>query len=70
LVVLERAEGRPVYFGDEQQPEALSAVGAADTPFLIISIDDLKAEEQEVEAAVNHFRKNYYGRINTSVAEV
>ncbi|MBL4571716.1 MAG: cation:proton antiporter [Gammaproteobacteria bacterium] len=129
VVERERAEGRPVYFGDAQQPEVLRAVGAADTPFLIVSIDDLEAaervvstlhstfpntsvfarahdlarcrdlkefgayftvsetveasaelarvallhmgsEEQEVEAAVNHFRKDYYGRINTNVAEV
>ncbi len=118
----ERAEGRPVYFGDAQRSEVLRAVGAADAPFVIVSIDDLEAAERvvstlhsafpditvfarahdlatcrelrslgayftvsetleasaelaraallhmgaegkEVEAALNHFRKDYYERI-------
>ena len=128
VVERERAEGKSVYFGDAQRPEVLRAVGAADTPFVIISIDDLEAaervvstlhsafpditvfarahdlarcrelrefgayftvsetleasaelaraalvhmgsEESEVEAALNYFRKDYYGRINKSVPE-
>lgn len=128
VVERERAEGRPVYFGDAQRPEVLRALGVSDTPFVIVSIDDLEAaervvstlhsafpdisvfarahdlarcrdlrelgayftvsetveasaelarvallhmgsEEPEVEAALNHFRKDYYGRINNDVPE-
>lgn len=123
LVERERAEGKSVYFGDAQRTEVLRAVGVADTPFVVISIDDLDAaervvstlhsafpditifarahdlarcrelrkfgayftvsetleasaelartallhvgsEESEVEAALNQFRRDYYGRIN------
>lgn len=128
VVERERAEGRPVYFGDAQRPEVLRAVGASDTPFVIVSIDSLEAaervvstlhtafpditvfarahdlascrdlrefgayftvsetleasaelvraalihigsEELEVEVALDRFRKDYYGRINTSAPE-
>ena len=50
LVDRERTEGRSVYFGDAQRPEVLRAAGAANAPFVIISIDDLDATEQVVSS--------------------
>lgn len=123
LVERERADGKSVYFGDAQRPEVLRAAGVADTPFVIVSIDDVTAaervvsslhsafpdipvfargrdlgkcrdlrelgahftvsetleasaelaraallhmgaEDPEVETALEHFRKDYYGRID------
>ena len=126
LVEREHADGKSVYFGDAQRPEVLRAAGVADTPFVIVSIDDVKAAERvvsslhsafpdipvfargrdlgmcrdlrelgahftvsetleasaelaraallhmgaedlEVETALEHFRKDYYGRIDMSL---
>jgi len=50
LVDRERAEGKSVYFGDAQRPEVLRAAGAADAPFVIISIDNLDATEHVVSS--------------------
>ena len=50
LVDRERAEGKSVYFGDAQRPEVLRAAGAADAPFVIVSIDDLEAAERVVSS--------------------
>ncbi|MCY4362639.1 MAG: monovalent cation:proton antiporter-2 (CPA2) family protein [Gammaproteobacteria bacterium] len=128
LVDRERAEGKTVYFGDAQRPEMLRVAGVADTPFVIVSINDLEAAERvvstlhsafpgipvfarghdlgkcrelkklgahftvsetleasaelahaallhmgaenlEVEAALEQFRKDYYGRINKIMRE-
>ena len=128
VVDRERAEGKSVYFGDAQRPEVLRAAGAAEAPFVIVSIDDFEATEQvvsslhstfpdipvfarghdlikcrdlrelgahftvsetleasaelaraallhvgaedpEVEVALEHFRKDYYGRINKGMRE-
>ncbi len=51
----ERADGRPVYFGDAQRSEVLRAVGAADAPFVIVSIDDLDAAERVVSTLHSAF---------------
>lgn len=59
LVKRERAEGRPVYFGDACKPEVLRAVGAADTPFVIVSIDDLDAAERVVATLHSAFPDIY-----------
>lgn len=48
LVDRERAEGKSVYFGDARRPEVLRAIGVADTPFVIVSIDDFEAAERVV----------------------
>ena len=55
VVERERAKGRSVYFGDAQRPEVLRAVGVADTPFVIISIDDLEAAERVVSTLHSAF---------------
>lgn len=48
LVERERADGKLVYFGDAQRSEVLRAVGAANTPLVIVSIDDPEAVERVV----------------------
>lgn len=48
IVERERSRGQPIYFGDAQRPEVFRALGAADSPFVIVSIDDLKAAENVV----------------------
>ncbi len=55
LVDRERAEGKTVYFGDAQRPEVLRAAGAADAPFVIVSIDDLEAAERVVSSLHSAF---------------
>ena len=50
-----RAEGYSVYFGDAQRSEVLRAVGAADTPFVIVSIDKLDAAESVVSTLHSAF---------------
>ncbi len=50
LVDRERAESKSVYFGDAQRPEVLRAAGAADAPFVIVTIDDLEATERVVSS--------------------
>lgn len=48
LVDRERAEGKPVYFGDARRPEVLRAAGAAEAPLVVVSIDDFEAAERVV----------------------
>jgi voltage-gated potassium channel Kch len=55
LVNRERAEGKTVYFGDARRPEVLRAAGAADTPFVIVSVDDLEAAERVVSSLHSAF---------------
>lgn len=55
LVDRERAEGKPVYFGDAQRPEVLRAAGAAETPLVIVSIDDREAAERVVASLHSAF---------------
>jgi monovalent cation:proton antiporter-2 (CPA2) family protein len=55
LVDRERADGKPVYFGDAQRPEVLRAAGVADAPLVIVSIDALEATEQVVSSLHSTF---------------
>jgi monovalent cation:proton antiporter-2 (CPA2) family protein len=55
LVDREHADGKSVYFGDAQRPEVLRAAGVADTPFVIVSIDDVKAAERVVSSLHSAF---------------
>ena len=55
LVDRERAEGKSVYFGDAQRPEVLRAVGVANAPLVIVSIDDLEATERVVSSLHSAF---------------
>ncbi|MEX2491184.1 MAG: monovalent cation:proton antiporter-2 (CPA2) family protein [Nitrospirales bacterium] len=48
LVDRERAEGKPVYFGDVKRAEIFRAAGVADAPLVIVAIDDLEATERVV----------------------
>ncbi len=57
LVERERAEGKPVYFGDAQRPEVLRLAGAADAPLVIVAIDDYDAAERVVAALHSAFPK-------------
>ncbi len=50
LVERERAKGKSVFFGDARRPEVLRAAGAADAPFVIVSIDDVEATQQVVSS--------------------
>jgi voltage-gated potassium channel Kch len=51
----EHSEGKPVYFGDAQRPEALRAAGVADARLVIVSIDDFKATERVVSSLHSAF---------------
>lgn len=55
LVERERSEGKCVYFGDVQRPEVLRAAGAAEAPFVIVSIDDVDVAELVVASLHNYF---------------
>lgn len=55
VVDQERADGRSVYFGDVQRPEVLRAAGAADAPFVIVSISGFEATEQVVSSLHSTF---------------
>jgi len=55
IVDRERAEGKSVYFGDARRPEVLRAAGAANAPFVIVSIDDLEATERIVSSLHSSF---------------
>jgi voltage-gated potassium channel Kch len=48
LVDRERAEGKPVYFGDVKRAEVFRAAGAADAPLVIVAIDDFEVTERVV----------------------
>ena len=50
LVEREHSEGKTVYFGDARRPEVLRAAGAADAPFVIVTIDDIEATESVVSS--------------------
>jgi voltage-gated potassium channel Kch len=50
LVDRERAEGKPVYFGDVKRAEVFRAAGAADAPLVIVAIDDREATERVVSS--------------------
>lgn len=51
----ERGGSRAVYFGDAQQPEVLRAAGVADTPLMVVSIDDAEVTERVVATAFSAF---------------
>ncbi|PSW06616.1 monovalent cation:proton antiporter-2 (CPA2) family protein [Photobacterium lipolyticum] len=55
LVDRERSEGKSVYFGDVQRPEVLRAAGAAEAPFVIVSIDDVDVAEHVVSSLHHYF---------------
>ena len=48
LVDRERAEGKPVYFGDLKRAEVFRAAGVADAPLVIVAIDDFEVTERVV----------------------
>ena len=48
LVDRERAEGKPVYFGDLKRAEVFRAAGAADAPLVIVAIDSIEITERVV----------------------
>ena len=48
LVDRERADGKSVYFGDAQKPEVLRAIGVADAPLVVVSIDKSESAERVV----------------------
>jgi monovalent cation:proton antiporter-2 (CPA2) family protein len=48
LVDRERAEGKPVYFGDAKRGEVFRAAGVADAPLVIVAIDDFEVTERVV----------------------
>jgi monovalent cation:proton antiporter-2 (CPA2) family protein len=48
LVDRERAEGKPVYFGDVRRAEVFRAAGVADAPLVIVAIDDFEVTERVV----------------------
>lgn len=55
LVDRERADGKPVYYGDARQPEVLRAAGVADASLVIVSIDDLEATDRVVSTLHTSF---------------
>jgi monovalent cation:proton antiporter-2 (CPA2) family protein len=55
LVDRERSEGKSVYFGDVQRHEVLRTAGAAEAPFVIVSIDDVDVVEQVVSSLHCYF---------------
>ena len=48
LVDRERADGKPVYFGDLNRAEVFRVAGIADAPLVIVAIDDFEATERVV----------------------
>jgi len=50
LVDRERAEGKPVYFGDVKHAEVFRVAGAADAPLVIVTIDDPEVTERVVSS--------------------
>ena len=48
LVDRERAEGKPVYFGDVKRAEVFRAAGVADASVVIVAIDDFEVTERVV----------------------
>ena len=50
LVDRERAEGKPVYFGDLKRVEVFRAAGAADAPLVIVALNDPELTEQVVSS--------------------
>ena len=55
VVEREHAKGKTVYFGDAQRTEVLRAAGAADAPFVIVTIDDIEATESVVSSLHSAF---------------
>lgn len=50
LVLRERDNGYPVFFGDSRKPDVLRSVGAADANLVIVSVNDFEATEAIVAA--------------------
>ncbi len=50
LVLQERANGYPVFYGDGRRPDVLRSVGAADARLVIVTLDDFEATESIVAA--------------------
>jgi monovalent cation:proton antiporter-2 (CPA2) family protein len=48
VVARERAEGRPVFYGDVLQPEVLRAAGAPQADMVIVTLDEFQATEQVI----------------------
>ena len=48
LVLEQRAEGYPVYYGDGRRPDVLRLIGIADARCVIVIIDDFEASERIV----------------------
>ena len=55
VVNRERGGSRSVYFGDAQQPEVLRAAGVADTPLMVVSIDDSEVTAKVVATVCSVF---------------
>ncbi len=50
LVLQERANGHPVFYGDGRKPDVLRSVGVADASLVIVTINDFEATEDIVAA--------------------
>ncbi len=50
LVMQDRENGHPVFFGDARRPDVLRAVGAADADLVIVTLNDFEAAEDIVAA--------------------
>lgn len=57
VAVVNREGGgsRSVYFGDARQPEVLRAAGVADTPLMVVSIDNSEVTEKVIATACSAF---------------
>jgi monovalent cation:H+ antiporter-2, CPA2 family len=51
LIARERAEGRPIYFGDATRPEFLRRCGVQTARALVVTMDEPRANEAVVETA-------------------
>jgi monovalent cation:proton antiporter-2 (CPA2) family protein len=50
LVLSERANGHPVFYGDSRKPDVLRSVGVADARLVIVTVNDFEAAEHIVAA--------------------
>ena len=50
LVLRERKNGPPVFYGDGRRPDVLRSAGVADAQLVIVTLDDFEATETVVSA--------------------
>jgi voltage-gated potassium channel Kch len=50
LVLRERKNGHPVFYGDSRQPDVLRSAGVADARLVVVTLDDFEAAETVVSA--------------------